>query len=119
MMGHTAWRDIKAAQVSEIENREGSDAHARTAVAIDVGMQLYELRSFLGISQRELARASNLTADVVEMLETGGSGLDDAVPIRAVTDALAEYVRVTRSSDSALRLAEIRALESSTDRSHP
>ena len=89
---------------------EDEARHARNA---DVASQLFELRGFLGISQRELARAANLTPEVVASLESGVAGLDDTAPLRAVTDALAEYVNVSRSSDSALRLAEIRALQAS------
>ena len=107
MTRHTTWTAIKARRGLSASS---SDAYRRAEHGIELGLSLYELRESLGITQAQLAGTAGLVPDTIDMIETGGSGLDDTAALGQIIDALATYALGAESSGALSRLGAIREM---------
>jgi transcriptional regulator with XRE-family HTH domain len=82
MTERSSWSDLRERRMAEPGAREGYEAEKR---AYELGEAVRQLRTELGLTQRQLGKRARLTQSAVARLEAG-----DVVPTLRVLERIAE-----------------------------
>ena len=90
MANYSRWNDIK-------KKRREPDAETRAGVEGDLalGQLIYDLRTEVGLSQRELAERMGTTQSVISRLEEGGGARNRIDTLARVATALKRHLVVS------------------------
>ncbi len=90
MANYSRWDDVK-------KKRPGPDAETRSGVEqdLDLGQLIYDLRTGVGLSQRELAERMGTTQSVISRLEEGGGANNRLDTLARVAIALDRHLVVS------------------------
>lgn len=94
MANYSRWEDIK-------KNRREPNPEMRAAVEQDLalGQLIYDLRTQVGLSQRELAERMGTTQSVISRLEEGGGARNRLDTLARVANALGRHLVVSFPED--------------------
>jgi transcriptional regulator with XRE-family HTH domain len=90
MANYSRWDDVK-------KKRPGPGAETRSGVEqdLDLGQLIYDLRTGVGLSQRELAERMGTTQSVISRLEEGGGANNRLDTLARVATALDRHLVVS------------------------